>query len=35
MTKISKGSKTSYADFCNKNGFLYADKEIPDEWLRS
>lgn len=31
--KISKGSKTSYADWCNKNGFLYADKLIPTEWL--
>lgn len=31
--KIRKGYKTSYADFCNKNGFLYADKEIPKEWL--
>ena len=34
-TKISKGSKTSYADWCTKNGFIYADKEIPEEWLRS
>jgi len=33
--KISKASKTSYADWCNKNGFIYADKEIPDKWLRS
>jgi hypothetical protein len=32
-TKISKGSKTSYADWCNKNDFIYADKEIPEEWL--
>lgn len=32
-TKISKGSKTTYADWCIKNGFLYADKEIPEEWL--
>lgn len=32
---IRKGSKTTYADWCIKNGFLYADKEIPDEWLRS
>lgn len=32
-TKISKGSKTSYADWCEKNGFQYADKEIPDTWL--
>lgn len=33
-TKISKGSKTSYADWCNKNNFIFADKEIPEEWLR-
>jgi hypothetical protein len=33
-TKISKRSKTTYADWCIKNGFLYADKEIPDAWLK-
>lgn len=32
--KITKGSKTTYADWCIKNGFQYADKRIPDEWLR-
>ena len=32
--KISKNSRTSYADWCNKNGFLYADKEIPDSWIK-
>lgn len=32
-TKISKGSKTSYADWCNKNGFTFADKEVPEQWL--
>jgi len=32
-TKIAKNSKTTYADWCNKNGFLFADKEIPKEWL--
>ena len=32
-TKIAKGSKTTYADWCIKNGFLFADKEIPKEWL--
>jgi len=32
-TKISKGSKTSYADWCDKNNFIFADKEIPEEWL--
>jgi len=31
--KISKGSKTSYGDWCDKNGFLYADKLIPEGWL--
>jgi len=31
--KINKGSKTSYADWCVKNGFKYADKEVPKEWL--
>lgn len=31
--KISKGSKTSYADWCTKYGFIYADKLIPKEWL--
>lgn len=32
-TKIRKGSKTSYADWCEKNGFLYAKQEIPKEWI--
>jgi hypothetical protein len=32
--KIAKGSKTSYADWCNKNGFIYADKLIPEEWVK-
>jgi hypothetical protein len=31
--KISKNSKTTYADWCNKHGFTYADKVIPDDWL--
>lgn len=31
--KISKDSKTSYADWCNKHGFLFADKRIPQGWL--
>jgi hypothetical protein len=31
--KINKGSKTSYADWCNKFGFIYADKLIPKEWI--
>jgi len=32
--KIRKGSKTTYGDWCDKHGFLYADKRIPDEWLK-
>lgn len=31
--KIRKGSPTTYADWCNKQGFKYADKVIPQEWL--
>ena len=31
--KLYKGAKSSYADWCIKNGFLYADKMIPQEWL--
>tara|TARA_R110000796_G_scaffold18303_7_gene55485 strand:+ start:529 stop:930 length:402 start_codon:yes stop_codon:yes gene_type:complete len=32
--KIRKGSKTSYGDWCDKNGYIYADKLIPEEWIR-
>jgi hypothetical protein len=32
--KINKGSKTSYADWCNKNGFTFVDKEVPEEWFK-
>ena len=31
--KISKNSKTTYGMWCEKNGFKYADKEIPDDWF--
>ncbi len=31
--KINKKSKTTYADWCDKNGFKYADKVIPEEWF--
>lgn len=31
--KLNKGSKTTYADWCNKHGFIFADKLIPEEWL--
>lgn len=31
--KLRKGAKTTYADWCEKNGFLYAGSEIPEVWL--
>ena len=31
--KITKGSKTTYADWADKNGYKWAAKEIPTEWL--
>lgn len=32
--KIRKGSKTTYADWCIKHGFQFADKNIPEAWLK-
>lgn len=32
--KINKGSKTTYGMWCKKHGFIYADKLIPEEWLK-
>jgi len=32
--KIYKGSKTSYAMWANKNGYLWADKQIPVAWFK-
>jgi hypothetical protein len=32
--KLSKGAKSSYAMWCEKNKFLYADRVIPEEWLK-
>jgi hypothetical protein len=31
--KITKNSKTTYGMWCEKNGYKYADKEIPEEWF--
>lgn len=33
--RLSKKSKTTYAQWCIKHGFLFAEKEIPKEWLYS
>jgi hypothetical protein len=32
--RLSKVSKTTYAAYCEKHGWKYADKRVPDEWLR-
>ena len=32
--RISKASQTTYARWCEKNGFKYADKLIPTEWIK-
>ena len=32
--RISKTSKTTYAMWCEKHGFLYAKESIPHSWLK-
>jgi len=32
-SKLYKGSKSTYASWCEKNNFLYAKKLIPKEWV--
>jgi hypothetical protein len=34
FSKLSKISKTRYCDWCDKNGFMWADKVIPEGWLK-
>jgi hypothetical protein len=31
--RLYKGSETRYSDWCNKHGFEYAFKKIPQKWL--
>lgn len=31
--RISKVSMTTYAKWCENNGFKYADKLVPQEWI--
>ena len=33
-TKIRKGSKTTYAMFCDKHDIPWSEKTIPESWLR-
>jgi len=32
--RISKASKTTYANWCDKHGILWAAKLIPEEWIK-
>jgi len=32
--KLYKGSKTTYAQYCDKKGWRWAKKEIPNDWLK-
>lgn len=32
--KLYKGSKSTYGQWCDKHGFMYADKSIPEGWLK-
>ena len=32
--KLYKGSKTTYAQYCDKKGWRWAKKDIPEEWLK-
>ena len=31
--KLYKGSQTTYANYCDKHGFRWAHKVIPQEWI--
>ncbi len=33
-SKLNKKSKTTYGAWCEKHGFQYADKWIPERWLK-
>jgi hypothetical protein len=33
QTRLSKRSATTYAAWCDKHGFKWAHKHVPDEWL--
>ena len=33
-SKLRKGAKSNYAEWCIKYGFLYYDRIIPEDWLK-
>ena len=32
--KLYKGAKSTYTDWCEKNGFKYAHRVVPESWLK-
>ena len=32
--RLSKRSKSTYADWCDKHGFIWAEQRIPKEWTK-
>ena len=34
-TKIRKGSKTTYGDWCDKHNIIWAEKKIPESWFKA
>ena len=32
-SKLRKGAKTTYGSWCERHGFLYSDKDVPQEWI--
>ena len=32
--KLSKGARSTYATWCEKNKFVYSDRVIPQEWIK-
>jgi hypothetical protein len=32
--KLNKGAKSRYFEWCDKNGFKWANRVIPEEWLK-
>ena len=32
--KLRKGAKSSYGEWCDKYGFRYCDRVIPEDWLK-
>ena len=32
-TRLNRTSETTYGDWCERYGFLYADLVVPEEWM--